>query len=51
MVVLVAITTLLSACGRKGDLEAPGLAIVDPAQPQAPKQPADNKPFFLDPLL
>jgi len=51
---LVAAAIGLSACGRKGALEAPPYAAVETADktgetPEEAKKP--DKPFFLDPLL
>ena len=54
--VLVVTTVSLTACGRRGPLEAPpaaAAAVVDPAdpgaQPDGPQRP--DRPFVLDPLL
>jgi predicted small lipoprotein YifL len=44
----------LSACGRKGPLEAPPAAVVTAPAPDATtdgKPTKPNKPFFLDSLL
>ena len=44
----------LTACGRKGPLEAPlppAAAKVDPNAPQDPGITKPDKPFILDPLL
>ena len=54
LVALVAAAIGLSACGRKGPLEAPPYAAVETADktgetPEEAKKP--DKPFFLDPLL
>jgi predicted small lipoprotein YifL len=51
LALLLALCASLASCGRKGDLDPPGLAVTDPGQPQPPKQPTANKPFLLDPLL
>lgn len=51
--VLVLSATVISACGRKGDLERPGVAPVSKASAgtETKKQAAEDKPFFLDFLL
>ena len=54
LMALVAAAIGLSACGRKGALEAPPYAAVETADktgetPEEAKKP--DKPFFLDPLL
>jgi predicted small lipoprotein YifL len=44
----------LSACGRRGPLEAPpgaAAAPADPAAPQGDAIPKPDRPFILDPLL
>jgi len=51
LAVLMVMSAMLTSCGRKGDLDPPSLAVVDPAQPPKPAPPAENKKFFLDPLL
>jgi len=51
LAILMVLSACLTSCGRKGDLDPPTLAVVDQNQPQKPKPPAENKPFFLDPLL
>jgi len=48
---LMVMSTFLTSCGRKGDLDPPSLAVVDPAQPQTAKPPVEDKKFLLDPLL
>ncbi|QRM53383.1 lipoprotein [Sinorhizobium sp. BG8] len=45
---------LVAGCGRKGDLEPPGrapLAKQDSGMSKNKKQPVEDRPFFLDPLL
>ena len=52
--VLVLSATVISACGRKGDLERPGAASINttaPAGTAKPQQTAADRPFLLDPLL
>jgi predicted small lipoprotein YifL len=48
--VLVLSATVISACGRKGDLEVPGAASSKPAE-KGKKQQVEDRPFLLDPLL
>jgi predicted small lipoprotein YifL len=62
---LIVAATLMSGCGRRGPLEAPGAAaepqptfglpIVSgndvPSEPAADRNAGPDKPFILDPLL
>ncbi|MDX3929722.1 MAG: lipoprotein [Shinella sp.] len=47
--------SLLSACGRKGDLEVPGGVPITKQEREAAaknnKQDVEDRPFVLDPLL
>lgn len=52
--ILLGLTIALSACGRKGDLDPPSVALKNGDKlgrqgQKAPPQP--DKPFILDPLL
>lgn len=51
--VLVLSATVMAACGRKGDLERPGVAAksTTPGVADANKQPVEDKRFILDALL
>ena len=64
IVVLLALAIAISACGRRGGLEAPGIVQTqdsdanillptnsDPVEPEQPVEPKADKPFFLDGLL
>lgn len=64
IVVLLALAIAISACGRRGGLEAPGTVQTqdadasvllptkpDPVAPEQPIEPKVDKPFFLDGLL
>ena len=46
---------VLVGCGRKGDLDRPGattsINTKTPAGTAEPKQPVEDRPFLLDPLL
>ena len=48
---LLAASIGLSACGRKGALEAPYGGVADPAVTAEPAPAKPDKPFILDPLL
>jgi predicted small lipoprotein YifL len=55
---LMAAVGMVSACGRKGDLDTPYDAAVQAqkdaqkaGQPATPQKPVADKPFILDPLL
>ncbi len=53
---LVAATSGLAGCGRRGDLEAPSTTAAAPAQAGQPAKAAEtppppDRPFVLDPLL
>jgi predicted small lipoprotein YifL len=52
LIALLAAATILSACGRKGPLEAPS-ASANPAAANGAAQPApvEDKPFILDGLI
>ena len=43
--------TALAACGRKGDLDRPGVTSSNAAGTDGKKQPVEDRPFLLDPLL
>lgn len=49
--VLVLSATVISACGRKGDLDRPGVTSSNAAGTDGKKQPVEDRPFLLDPLL
>ncbi|MGH6761402.1 MAG: LPS translocon maturation chaperone LptM [Phyllobacterium sp.] len=52
LVLLAALTSVVVACGRKGDLEPP--PVTTPTigtQAQQPEQPKQDKPFILDRLI
>ena len=59
-IVLLGATLVLTACGRKGDLDTPYQAAIDAREeaernneplPPAPKEPVKDRKFFLDPLI
>lgn len=49
--VLVLSATVISACGRKGDLDRPGVTTSKAVGADGKKQPVEDRPFLLDPLL
>lgn len=52
--VLVLSATVMAACGRKGDLERPGVTAAKSTTPggaDANKPAVEDKPFILDALL
>jgi predicted small lipoprotein YifL len=52
LIAVLAAATTLSACGRKGPLEAPTGAVNPPAQAGQPQTaPVEDKPFVLDGLI
>jgi predicted small lipoprotein YifL len=44
-------TLVLSSCGRKGDLDAPGTPVAEQNSIKQKKEPVEDREFFLDPLL
>ena len=49
--VLVLSATVMTACGRKGDLDVPGTAAADQNNANKKAAPVEDRPFVLDPLL
>lgn len=59
-IVLLAALGLVTACGKRADLDTPYQAEIDARKdaekagkplPPEPRKPAEDKPFILDPLL
>ena len=50
VVIVLAVALVLSGCGRKGELDAPGAPPMKQNDPKA-KQKVPERPFFLDPIL
>ena len=42
---------VLSGCGRKGDLDAPGTPVAEQNSNAQKKEVVEDRDFFLDPLL
>ncbi|MEL6436936.1 MAG: lipoprotein [Pseudomonadota bacterium] len=52
LIVVLALSLLVAACGRKGPLAAPSASTGTATdQQQTPDAPTEDKPFVLDPLL
>ena len=51
MTLVLALAAMLGACGRKGDLEAPGAEPVATQNGTTAKPAVEDRPFILDPLL
>ena len=50
-VLVMVLAVSLSACGRRGPLEAPSAAANPTAAESAPSSQAEDKPFILDGLI
>ena len=51
LTMIAALLFTLSACGRRGALEAPSAIGNAPKEAAAPDEPKEDKPFILDGLI
>lgn len=51
VIMLVAVGSIVSGCGRRGALEAPQSSTVNDDWRKTDKKPVEEKPFILDKLI
>lgn len=51
VIMLAAVSSIVSGCGRRGALEAPPMTSTNDDWRKADKKPVEEKPFILDKLI